>query len=31
MATAVAILTGYDLVAQAWLLQYFPAEQILKL
>ena len=31
IATAVAILTGYDRVAQAWLLQYFPAETILKL
>ncbi len=29
--TAIAILTGYDLVAQAWLLQRFPTETLLML
>jgi cytochrome c biogenesis protein CcdA len=31
MATSIAILTGYDRVAQTWLLRYFPAETILML
>ncbi|WKZ28656.1 MAG: cytochrome c biogenesis CcdA family protein [Patescibacteria group bacterium] len=29
--TAIAILTGYDRVAQAWLVERFPLESILKL
>jgi cytochrome c-type biogenesis protein len=28
---AIAILTGYDLVAQAWLVEHFPVDSILKL
>ena len=31
MATSIAILTGYDLVVQTWLLQYFPIQSILVL
>jgi cytochrome c-type biogenesis protein len=31
IASAVAILTGYDREIQIWLLDYFPAEQILRL
>ena len=31
MLTALAILTGYDLVIQAWLVERFPTQSILKL
>ena len=31
MLTAVAILTGYDIVVQAWLVERFPTSSILKL
>jgi len=31
IAFAIAILTGYDLVAQAWLVERFPVDSILKL
>ncbi len=31
IAAALAILTGYDRIVQVWLIQYFPAESLLKL